>query len=92
MRAHESNINHNPDDPSKIHWGKFTLLGKMITMLQGLQDKIRTSGAHNFPERPFIRQQVEYEVMDTEVRLMLHFQLLELITLTDYTIARISPA
>jgi hypothetical protein len=67
VRANESNPNYKSDDPSKIHWGKFTLMARMITVLQGLQDKIRTTGLYNFPENNYIRNLLESDVMDSEV-------------------------
>ncbi|KAG1783933.1 ras guanine nucleotide exchange factor domain-containing protein [Suillus placidus] len=30
IRAHEGNPNVNPDDPAKIHWGKFNMFGRFI--------------------------------------------------------------
>ncbi|KAF8516181.1 ras guanine nucleotide exchange factor domain-containing protein [Hysterangium stoloniferum] len=66
VRANESNPNYKPEDPSKIHWGKFTLMARMITMLQGLQEKIRTTGLYDFPERTHIRSLLENDVMDLE--------------------------
>jgi len=66
VRANESNPNYKPEDPSKIHWGKFTLMARMITMLQGLQEKIRTTGQYDFSERSYIRCLLENDVMDLE--------------------------
>ena len=67
VRAHDSNVDRKSDDSSKIHWGKFTLMARMIVMLQGLQDKIRCSGQYDFPERQWIREMVNNDVMDVEV-------------------------
>ncbi|GJJ09683.1 hypothetical protein Clacol_003907 [Clathrus columnatus] len=66
VRANDSNPNYKSDDPTKIHWGKFTLMARMILMLQGLQDKIRLSRQFDFPERKWIREMVLNEVMDIE--------------------------
>ncbi|KAF8591835.1 ras GEF [Ramaria rubella] len=66
VRANESNPNYKLDDPNKIHWGKFTLMGRMITMLQSLQDKIRSSGQYDYPERKWIREMLSNDVMDEE--------------------------
>ncbi|KIJ27173.1 hypothetical protein M422DRAFT_271663 [Sphaerobolus stellatus SS14] len=66
VRANDSNPNYKPDDSTKIHWGKFTLMGRMITMLQGLQEKIRSSAMYSYPERQAIRELLESEVMDPD--------------------------
>lgn len=67
VRANDSNPNFKPEDPTKIHWGKFTLMARMILMLQGLQDKVRESRQFEFPERKWIREMIENEVMESEV-------------------------
>ncbi|KAF8509830.1 hypothetical protein JB92DRAFT_3119551 [Gautieria morchelliformis] len=66
VRANESNADSKEEDPSKIHWGKFTLMARMVLMLQGLQDKIRSSGTYGFPERKWIRELLNADVMDIE--------------------------
>lgn len=67
VRAHDSNVDRKGDDPSKIHWGKFTLMARMIVSLQSLQDRIRSSGTYDFPERRWIREMINNDVMDVEV-------------------------
>jgi hypothetical protein len=67
VRAHDSNVDRKRDDASKIHWGKFTLMARMIVSQQVLQDKIRSSGQYDFPERRWIREMINNDVMDVEV-------------------------
>lgn len=67
VRANDSNPNYKSDDATKIHWGKFTLMARMILMLQGLQEKIRGNRHLDFPERKWIREMIENDVMDPEV-------------------------
>jgi hypothetical protein len=74
VRANESNMDSKEEDTSKIHWGKFTLMARMILMLQGLQDKIRSSGTYGFVERKWIRELLNNDVMDIEVRRSLMYQ------------------
>lgn len=44
-------------------------MARMILMLQGLQEKIRGSRHLDFPERKWIREMIENDVMDPEVRI-----------------------
>lgn len=67
VRANDSNVDWKDDDHSRIHWGKFTLMARMIFMLQGLQEKIRSSGQYQFPERMEVREMLMNDVMDVEV-------------------------
>ncbi|RDB28973.1 Ras guanine nucleotide exchange factor P [Hypsizygus marmoreus] len=54
IRAHEGNGDFNPSDPSKIHWGKFNMMGRFISSTAQCQAQCRISADYNFPERPAI--------------------------------------
>lgn len=51
IRAHEGNPDAHDDDPTKIHWAKFNMLGKFITITSQCQIQCRTSNDYDFPER-----------------------------------------
>ncbi|KDQ54927.1 hypothetical protein JAAARDRAFT_38040 [Jaapia argillacea MUCL 33604] len=54
IRTHEGNPDLHADDNTKIHWGKFTLLGKFVSTITQCQTQCRQSGNYNFTQRPQI--------------------------------------
>lgn len=52
IRAHEGNPDFHDDDPEKIHWAKFNMMGRFIDVVTQCQRVCRESGAFNFPDRP----------------------------------------
>ena len=54
IKAHEGNDDLNPAFPSKIHWGKFNMMGKFVTTTVQCQNQCRNSEDYNFPQRPLI--------------------------------------
>lgn len=56
IRSHEGNSDFNSADPSKIHWGKFNMMGRFITSTTQCQAQCRASNDYTFPERPHIRE------------------------------------
>lgn len=67
VRTDDSNPNYKLDDPNKIHWGKFALMARMVTMLSGFQDKIRLTGAYEYPERKWLEELLDVPIMDEDV-------------------------
>ncbi|KAF9069038.1 ras guanine nucleotide exchange factor domain-containing protein [Rhodocollybia butyracea] len=54
IRAHEANDDTKSGDPTKIHWGKFNMMGRFITSTTQCQAQCRSTTDYNFPERPHI--------------------------------------
>jgi len=66
IRAHEGNEDVNPSDPTKIHWGKFDMMGRFITMIAEFQGRCKNTPS--FPDRPNIAKLfVKRPVMSLEV-------------------------
>jgi len=69
IRAHEGNHDYNANDPSKIHWAKYNMIGKFIAGTMQSQEQCRTSGEYSFIERPHIRDLLLKEcLMDVEMQ------------------------
>ncbi|KAG9030285.1 hypothetical protein FRB95_004171 [Tulasnella sp. JGI-2019a] len=67
VRADDVNPDHRPGDPTQIHWGKFSLIAKMILSVVTFQRRFEDTAAFSFPERPDIRELiVGVVVMDEE--------------------------
>ncbi|PPQ64266.1 hypothetical protein CVT24_008404 [Panaeolus cyanescens] len=56
IKAHEGNGDINEDAPTKIHWGKFNMMGRFITSTLQCQAQCRNSNDYDFPERPAIAE------------------------------------
>ncbi|KAJ8084022.1 hypothetical protein PM082_002789 [Marasmius tenuissimus] len=69
IRAHEGNEDFNSSDRSKIHWGKFNMMGRFITSTTQCQAQCRSTTDYNFPERPHISALLQSKyVMDDETQ------------------------
>jgi len=69
IRAHEGNPNVSPDDPAKIHWGKFNMFGRFIQTTTHCQIQCQTTSDYCLPERERILKVVFNEyVMSEDVR------------------------
>ncbi|KAH7915776.1 ras guanine nucleotide exchange factor domain-containing protein [Hygrophoropsis aurantiaca] len=69
IRAQEGNKDFSPDDPSRIHWGKFNLFGKFIQSTTQCQMQCQTTADYDFPERSKVRSLVFNEfVMSEEMK------------------------
>ncbi|KAF9044714.1 ras GEF [Hymenopellis radicata] len=55
IRSHEANDDFNSDDPSKIHWGKFNMMGRFITSTTQCQAQCRSTDDYNFKSKDSIR-------------------------------------
>ena len=72
-RADEGNADNNPEEPSKINWAKYNMIGQFIAYLTTIQDRCSSSDEYNFPENLYIGQLLDVPVMDYEVCLRLLF-------------------
>ena len=54
IRAHEGNSDYYEDDPAKIHWAKFNMMGRFIDAITNCQKACRESGMYDFKERPHV--------------------------------------
>uniref|UniRef100_A0A0W0G3J5 Ras GEF n=1 Tax=Moniliophthora roreri TaxID=221103 RepID=A0A0W0G3J5_MONRR len=69
IRAHEGNDDFNSSDPTKIHWGKFNMMGRFITSTTQCQIQCQTTTDYNFPERSHISSLLMSKyVMDDEMQ------------------------
>ncbi len=72
IRADDTNPDYKPGDDAQIHWGKFSLIAKMVLNVVMYQDRFQDTTAFTFPERSDIRELVmNVIIMDEEVRLHL---------------------
>ncbi|KAI6031828.1 ras guanine nucleotide exchange factor domain-containing protein [Pisolithus microcarpus] len=68
IRAHEGNPDFSRTEPKKIHWGKFSMLGRFIQCTTQCQIQCQTTSDYNFRERHKIRDLVfNAYVMSIEV-------------------------
>lgn len=58
IRAHEGNPDFSRTEPKKIHWGKFSMLGRFIQCTTQCQIQCQTTSDYNFRERHKIRDLV----------------------------------
>ncbi|KAG2154869.1 ras guanine nucleotide exchange factor domain-containing protein [Suillus clintonianus] len=66
IRAHEGNPNVNPDDPAKIHWGKFNMFGRFIQTTTHCQIQCQTNPDYCLPSRDRILKVVFNEFVMSE--------------------------
>ncbi|PAV21147.1 ras GEF [Pyrrhoderma noxium] len=67
-RAHEGNPDHKSDDPTKIHWAKFNMIGKFVTTTTQLQNNCRGQHGYGFVENPQIAQYFDIPVLDYDAQ------------------------
>ncbi|KAG8949081.1 hypothetical protein FRC03_000446 [Tulasnella sp. 419] len=68
IRADDTNPNFKHDDPSKIHWGKFALMAKMILNVVSYQRRFEDAAHFTFPERSHVNDVLmNVVVMDEEM-------------------------
>lgn len=69
IRAHEGNEDLHPSDPTKIHWGKFNMMGRFISSTAQCQAQCKVATEYNFIDRNAIKELfVKRPVMNDEVR------------------------
>jgi hypothetical protein len=70
IRAHVGNGDFHPEDPSKIHWAKFNMMGKFVHLVKQYQLRCRNAeDDYSFEERPELRGVLNVAIMDSEVSL-----------------------
>ncbi len=71
IRAHEGNPDFHDEDPNKIHWAKFNMMGRFIDAITQCQAGCRETGSFDFEPRTLVRQQLLLDhpqyLMDEEV-------------------------
>lgn len=71
IRAHVGNGDFHPDDPTKIHWAKFNMMGKFVHLVKVYQVRSRNAeDGYSFEERPELREILNVAIMDSEVSSM----------------------
>jgi hypothetical protein len=71
IRAHVGNGDFHPEDPSKIHWAKFSMMGKFIHLVKQYQLRSRNpEDGYVFEERPELREILDVVIMDSDVSFM----------------------
>ncbi|GLB36172.1 putative guanine nucleotide exchange factor for Ras-like small GTPases [Lyophyllum shimeji] len=68
IRAHEGNGDFHASDPTKIHWGKFNMMGRFISSTAQCQAQCRTAADYNFVERPHIGELLRRPVMNDQLQ------------------------
>ncbi|TDL28449.1 ras GEF [Rickenella mellea] len=68
LRAHEGNPDFKADDPTKIHWGKFNMIGKFIGSTTQYQAQCRDPNEYNFTENKFVQDLLRVETLDYETQ------------------------
>ncbi|KAG2336650.1 ras GEF [Suillus weaverae] len=66
IRAHEGNPNVNPDDPAKIHWGKFNMFGRLIQTTTHCQIQCQTNPDYCLPPQDRILKVIFNEYVMSE--------------------------
>ncbi|KAF5355854.1 hypothetical protein D9756_003782 [Leucocoprinus leucothites] len=51
VKAQENNRDHKEDDPERIHWAKFSMMGRFVSITTQCQNQCRSSTDYNFKER-----------------------------------------
>ena len=71
IRAHEGNPDFHDEDPNKIHWAKFNMMGRFIDAITQCQAGCRETGTFNFQPKPQVRALLMFDqpqyLMDEEV-------------------------
>ncbi|KAG7450495.1 ras GEF [Guyanagaster necrorhizus] len=69
IRSHEGNDDFHSDDATKVHWGKFNMMGRFITNTTQCQAQCLSTMDYNFVERPNITQMLQcHNLMDEEMQ------------------------
>ncbi|KAG8971031.1 hypothetical protein FRB90_010619, partial [Tulasnella sp. 427] len=56
IRANDTNVNFKPGEETQIHWGKFSLIAKMVLNVVVYQDRFQDTPHFTFPERSDVRE------------------------------------
>ncbi|KAI0271372.1 ras guanine nucleotide exchange factor domain-containing protein [Gloeopeniophorella convolvens] len=70
IRAHVGNGDFHADDPTKIHWAKFNMMGRFVHLIKHYQTRCRDADDdHLVEDRPDIIAVLSVTVMDSEMQL-----------------------
>jgi hypothetical protein len=67
IRAHVGNGDFHPEDPSKIHWAKFNMMGRFVHLVKQYQLRSSNEDGYLFEERIELREILNVPIMDGEV-------------------------
>ncbi|KAH8998887.1 ras guanine nucleotide exchange factor domain-containing protein, partial [Lactarius hatsudake] len=68
IRAHVGNGDFHPEDPSKIHWAKFNMMGRFVHLVKKYQLRCRSvEDGYSFEERPELQGILNVTIMHNEV-------------------------
>jgi len=82
-RANAGNQDNKEGDTSRIHWGKFALMGRLVNNVTMFQNRCRTSPALHVQDRHGLYQQLfpqSLVLMDDDVRTYYSFLRLRKLT------------
>lgn len=66
-RANEGNPDTKPDDPTKINWSKYSMMGRFIEVTTSIQYRCVGPNGYRLPENKYLGQLFDVPVMDYEV-------------------------
>ncbi|KAI0307727.1 ras guanine nucleotide exchange factor domain-containing protein [Multifurca ochricompacta] len=70
IRAHVGNGDFHSEDPSKVHWAKFNMMGKFVHLVKQYQLRCRNlEDGYSFEERLELRGILNVAIMDSEMQL-----------------------
>ncbi|KAH9082162.1 ras GEF, partial [Lactarius deliciosus] len=70
IRAHVGNGDFHPEDPSKIHWAKFNMMGRFVHLVKKYQLRCRgVEDGYSFEERPELQGILNVTIMHNEMQL-----------------------
>lgn len=70
-RANEGNREVNEDDPTKINWYKYNMIGGFILLMTEFQRRCVGPTGYKFTENKSIEQLFDVPLMDEEVRMQI---------------------
>ena len=71
VKTQESNRDYKEGDPTQIHWAKFSMMGRFVSITSQCQNQCRSSSGYDLPERTHIRDLFHKRtVMSPDVRLV----------------------
>ena len=93
IRAHVGNGDFHPEDPSKIHWAKFNMMGRFVHLVKKYQVRCRDEeDGYLYEERPELQGILNVTIMHNEVSLyILYLEDSFLPTSVKMQLSRIAP-
>ncbi|KAF9453797.1 ras GEF [Macrolepiota fuliginosa MF-IS2] len=69
IKAQEANRDFKEDDPTRIHWAKFSMMGRFVSVTFQCQNQCRSSTDYHFPDRRNISELfIKRTVMSLEMQ------------------------